>query len=267
MTIVVTGKNSLIGREMQKRFQGPGWLFMSHDEALADTSWIHGATCIINFALSPNLRTRPYSSDDDIDLKLAHLIQNKTIHYIMMSSRLVYGAGGRLCETDTPTPHTIYAQNKLETEKNLTDILNDRLTILRGANVFGHEYGRKSFFGMALGNLHHKGQIIFDMNPDVERDFIAAWHVAKAIANIAIEPSPGIFNLGSGYGTRCRDIATWIIEGYGSGEIISSSPELRDEFYMDMTKTNATFDVDSITPEIMRGDCQSCGKALQEVVL
>ena len=265
MTNIVIGKNSLIGTEMQSRFSGPDWLFLSHDKALENLGWVNSATCVINFALSPALRTRAYSPAEDIDLKLAELIRDTQSRFIMMSSRLVYGDGDNLRETNPPKPATDYARNKLQTETALTTILQNRLTILRGANVFGHEYGRKSFFGMALGKLKNQGQIVFDMNPAVERDFIAVWHVADTIARIAAAPHPGIFNLGSGYGTPCRDIAAWLIEGYGTGEIITTSDAPRDAFFLDMSKSKATFGLPDITPAMIREDCRACGAALRSL--
>jgi nucleoside-diphosphate-sugar epimerase len=183
----------------------------------------------------------------------------------MMSSRTVYGPAlfdGCLRESDKPAPQTPYARNKLHIEQRLSDRLKDRLTILRGANVFGHEMGRKSFFGMALASLKSNRQIVFDMNPAVKRDFLAVWHVADALGHIAASPKPGLYNLGSGYGTACRDIASWIIKGYGNGKIISTNDDLRDDFYLDMTKTKTAFKLPVITPAMMRQDCIDCGKTL-----
>lgn len=264
MTIVVVGKNGLMGTEMQRHFSGTEWLFLSHSEALADTTWTKTARCLINFAFSPALRVNDYDENEDIDSRLASLTQPHT-HYIMMSSRTVYGPApidSCLRESDKPAPQTPYAHNKLHIEQRLTDQLKDRLTVLRGANVFGHEAGRKSFFGMALASLKNKGQIVFDMDPAVKRDFLAVWHVADALGRIAASPKPGLYNLGSGYGTPCRDIASWLIEGYGSGEMVSTSDELRDDFYLDMTKTKTAFKLPAVTPAMMRQDCVDCGRAL-----
>lgn len=268
MTIVVVGKNSLMGTELQKRFPGSEWLHLSHKEALENLSWADKATCVINFAFSPVLRSRAYTEKEDIDFRLAQMA-GRQAHYIMMSSRTVYGTAisNKLIETDTPHPKTFYAQNKWHIEQNLTDFCADRLTILRGANVFGHEFGRTSFFGMALTNLKNMGQIVFDMAPAVKRDFIAAWHVADALALIARNPKAGLFNLGSGYGTACADIGSWIIEGYGSGDIISTNDERRDDFYLDMTKTKSVFGVADITPDMMRDDCRNCGETLKGISL
>lgn len=264
MSIVVVGKNSMMGREMQKHFSGNRWMYLSHTQAQADASWTDNARCVINFAFSPALRHHEYDADQDIDLKLARAM-NPQCHYIMVSSRAVYGPGvsNRLFETNTPHPQTLYGQNKWRIEQRLHEFCGDRLTVLRCANVFGDEYGRHSFFGMALTNLKNMGQVVFDMNPEVRRDFIAVWHVARAIGTIAQTPLTGLYNLGSGYGTPCQDIAEWIIKGYGKGEIVSTSDERRDDFYLDMEKTHAAFKLPLITRAMLAQDCFDCGAKLK----
>ncbi len=264
MSIVVVGKNSMMGREMQRHFSGAEWLFLDHKQALSDQSWVNDARCVINFAFSPVLRHHEYDAAQDIDLKLARAM-NSQCHYIMVSSRAVYGPGisNRLFETNTPHPQTLYGQNKWHIEQQLHDLCGDRLTILRCANVFGHEYGRRSFLGMALTNLKNMGEIVFDMNPEVRRDFIAVWHVARTIGAIASAPKAGLYNLGSGYGTPCQDIASWVIKGYGKGVMISTSDERRDDFYLDMEKTQATFKIPAITRAMLEQDCFDCGAKLK----
>lgn len=266
MSIVVVGKNSMMGREMQKHFSGAGWTFLTHIEAQSDVSWAHHAQCVINFAFSPFLRHHEYEADQDIDLKLARTM-GPSCHYIMVSSRAVYGSGvsNRLFEKDMPQPQTPYGQNKWRIERQLSDICADRLTVVRCANVFGHEYGRRSFFGMALTNLRNMNRIVFDINPDVRRDFIAVWHVARALGVMAHAPRAGLYNLGSGYATPCQDIASWIIKGYGKGEIVSTSDERRDDFYLDMEKTHDVFKLPPITPAMLAQDCFDCGKALRDI--
>lgn len=265
MTFVVVGKNSMMGREMQKHYSEPEWLFVSHDEAFANTEWKDRADCVINFALSPALRAAEYNPAEDVDNKLAQIISADT-HYIMMSSRTVYGPspqGRCITETDKPNPQTIYARNKLETENRLQDSHGGHLTILRGANVFSYEYGRRSFFGMALNGLKAHNEIVFDMNPLVKRDFISASNVCRALGLIMEKPQNGIFNLGCGYGTSCHDIASWIIEGYGQGLISSTSDEMRDEFCLDMKKTRAAFELPAFTSETLKTECVAIGEQLR----
>lgn len=266
MSIIVVGKNSMMGREMQKQFPASGLRFLNHAEALSNTTWATDARCVINFAFSPQLRHHDYDPAQDIDLKLARAM-NPACHYLMVSSRAVYGPGvsNRLFETDTPHPQTVYGRNKWHIEQQLQQLCGDRLTVVRCANVFGHEYGRKSFFGMALTNLKNMNQIIFDMNPDVRRDFIAVWHVVRALYKMAQTPNPGLYNLGSGFGTPCRDIAEWIIKGYGQGEITSTSDERRDSFYLDMQKTQSAFSLKPLSSALLEQDCYECGKALKDI--
>lgn len=259
----------MIGQQLQGHAATSDWLFLSHSEALHDLSWRQDCTCLINLAFSPLLRLQTYDPSHDIDGQLAQIIKDTQSHFIMMSSRTVYGPAPhpdyRLTETLKPSPQTLYAQNKWLIEQSLVTSLGpDRVTIIRGANVFGHEIGRPSFFGMALSRLKEKGEILFDMNPDVRRDFVAVWHVADALVKIANAPRPGLYNYGSGFATRCYDIARWIIEGYGSGIIQSNNIEFKDQFYLDMSHTKDAFSLMDVTPDILRTDCISCGKALKE---
>lgn len=266
MGIVVIGKNSMMGREMQRQFPAHGILYLNHAEAQSNTSWTAQATCVINLAFAPHLRHYEYDAAHDIDLKIARALK-PDCHYIMVSSRAVYGPGvsNRLFEKDTPHPQTFYGRNKWRIEQQLQALCGDRLTIVRCANVFGHEYSRKSFLGMALTNLKNMNQIVFDMNPDVRRDFIAVWHVVRALHKMALTPRAGLYNLGSGYGTSCHDIAAWVIKGYGKGEIISTSEERRDNFYLDMQKTQEAFSWTPPTPAMLEQDCISCGKTLKDI--
>ncbi len=266
MSIVVVGKNSMMGREMQRQFPALGIRYLNHAEAQTNTTWAESAACVINFAFSPLLRHHDYDAAQDIDLRLARAM-NPQCHYIMVSSRAVYGPGvsNRMFETDTPNPQTVYGRNKWRIEQELQALCGARLTVVRCANVFGHEYSRKSFFGMALTNLKNMNQIVFDMNPDVRRDFIAVWHVVRALHKIAQAPKPGLYNLGSGFGTSCHDVATWIIKGYGKGEILSTSDERRDNFYLDMQNTHKTFSLPPLSHAMLEQDCYECGKALKEL--
>lgn len=259
MTLIAVGKSSFLARAVAAK-KPPGWVFLSHEEALSDTTWTRGADCVVNFAFSPRLRSGNYEASEDIDSQLLALTPAK---YIMLSTRMVYGpAGGKLDETNAPQPNTAYGTNKLLVEQALQAKAADRVTILRLSNIFGHEYGRSSFFGHALTTLKDKGEIVFDMNPAQQRDFLSVWRFADMLLAVAQNPVAGVFNVGSGIGTACGDIATWLIEGFGAGRLAVNDSGKRDEFHLDTAKLRNTYALPVVTAEDIRQDCIAVGKNL-----
>jgi len=262
MTIVAVGKSAFLARAVRDK-NPKDWFFLSHDDALKDTSWAKTASAVVNFAFSPALRTGEYDAAEDIDSKLAAL---SPAHYIMASSRAAYGPVSGdfgLREEQEAKPATAYGRNKLAIEKSLLKTLGPRLTILRPSNIFGHERGRATFFGLSLSTLAEKKTIIFDMNPAQKRDFLAAWHFADAIIKIAAKPVPGLFNLGAGYATPCGDIAAWLIEGYGEGKLQVNDTGKDEQFWLDMTKTRAAYGLPVISADTLKQDCIAVGRRLK----
>lgn len=268
MSVTIVGKSSFLARSIQEKLGDNGWTYISHQEALADPSWVGKTACVVNFAFPPAFKTERYRESGDIDLKLARMIAGAPVHYIMVSTRLVYGqrpANFRINETQPLDPKTPYARNKLVTEANLHAALpSDRLTVLRLANIFGHELNRPLFFGRMLTSLKESGKIAFDMSAKSQRDFFAVWHLADALDIITRRPHPGIYNLGSGVGTPCGDIARWVIEGYGSGTLEVYNDTLADQFWFDLSLARRAWPaLPVITPEIIRADCLDCGQWLR----
>lgn len=268
MRVTVIGKHSFMATALRESGIGQEWQWLSHKEALQNTDWLKTTDLLINFAYAPALRNEAYTAEADIDIQLAQLIGGYPIHYIMLSSRMVYGhpqGSPRLHETMKPQPLNIYGQNKQVIEGLLAGCLPpERLTILRLSNIFGFEPRRRSFFGMALTRLAEEGRIVYDMNPFIQRDFLSVERFGKALEIIAAAPKSGIFNLGAGFAVETGLIAEWLIEGYGSGELLINNMERRDAFWLDMGKTYATFAIPSITPDHVKEDCVRCGRAMRE---
>ena len=268
MRVTIIGKNSFIAKGIRERLGDNGWAYLSHDEALNDTSWTDKTDCVINFALNPKLKTESYREAMDIDLKLARLIANRPIHYIMASTRLLYGQSDHhfnLTERFPINAELAYSKNKLVTERNLmVNMPQDRLTILRLANVFGHELERESFFGLMLTRLKYSGKIFFNMSPESLRDFLPVWRLADALAVITQNPKPGVYNLGSGLGTTCGDVAARVMEGFGDGKLHVLDRIIDDQYWLDITAAKTAWpDLPVITPDTLREDCIACGKWLR----
>lgn len=273
MEVMVVGANSLIASALGARMDTASWRFVGHDAALASHDLLQGVDVLINCAFDPRLKAGAYDSACDFDLSLAEMLREwPAVHYVMLSSRLAYGparGGGRLVETLACAPDRPYGVAKYTTEQSLGRALGTRLTVLRLANVFGDELrpGRQSFFAMALRTLRDEGRIVLDMSPFVERDFIPAEEVAAALVRVARAPRPGLFNLGAGHGTPTGRIAQWLIEGHGSGELVSTSPREFDPFWLDMSASGVAFGIERTPAELLRQRCQQLGERLRRGAL
>lgn len=265
--ITLIGKTGFMAKALQDAGIGKDWLWLSHVEALEKKDWLDTTDCIINFAYAPELRREEYNENLDVDTKIAKVIKDKSIHYIMLSSRMVYGhpdGAEELHEDLVSEPLNVYGANKEIIEGKLFGILGkDRVTALRLSNIFGFEPNRKSFFGMALTKLAGEGRITYDMNPFVKRDFMSVWRFGQALETIAKSPKGGIYNLGSGYGAETGLIAEWLIEGYGKGELLITDIRRYDIFWLNMDKTYEAFDIPKLTLEDLHADCLKCGQDMK----
>lgn len=265
MVCTVIGKNSFLASSLLGREETKNWRFISHEDAKKDDSWLKGADVIVNFAFSPVMMKEGYHSQEDFDSSLARKIEDLDhVHYVMISSRKVYGASEEeRCykEGDYLAPDTPYGMAKMVVEEKLGKIIPaERLTILRPSNVFGAELNRKTFFGFALTKLVNEKKIVYDFSPQVKRDFLSVKSFSEDLLKIVSVKKGGIYNLGAGFGVPCGDIAHWLIEGYGAGELIVTDDVQKDAFCLDMTKTMQTFNLEYRSIEDLRIDCIELGR-------
>lgn len=205
------------------------------DESALDWSNI---SVVINFSLNPLYRCDPYSQEIDSDLEIINAIHDKPIHYIMLSSRLVYmpDQGLALTEMAAVGRDNEYAKNKIVTEAFLREAMPTRHSILRLGNIFDFEMGRPTFFGIALTSLKLNNEIVINFSLDTRRDFLPVPVFCSIIDQILSSPPPGTFNLASGKAMLINDIGQSIIQGFGKGELRSTSSVIKDAFSLDITK-------------------------------
>ncbi len=265
--VTVIGKNSFLAQALQRHEATSSWRFLDHDTALSDIFWMEDTSTLINCAFHPELRSGPYAPIKDIDLLLSGFIQNKPdIHYMMLSSRAVYGPAPRnhiLHEDLEPEPETAYGLNKWLSEQALTEMLPpERLTILRMGNIFGDEAGRHTFFGQMLGSLKEKGVIDFDIAPDAVRDFLPADQWADYLVTIASNPKAGLYNIGAGFGVDIETLAGWVIEGFGAGEITYSARSYKGQFILDTERARTAYTLAVYNKDNLRADALKIGQNL-----
>jgi len=231
--ILLIGENSFIGRHLEITLKTDYLVekISYRDIDLVDTNY----DVVINCALDPDLRSSPYNPNKDIDIKVARRF---TGHFIMFSSRKVYGTYEHLhtfTENSQLNPCDHYSANKVITESKIAE-QTDNHTILRASNVFGYEYNRKSFMGYMMDRLKDSGTIEIDISPYTIKDFISVDDLAVITKAVVDKQLKGVYNLGSGIGELTGNIAKYLIKGYGSGDLLCKSKQLKDQFILDNTK-------------------------------
>ncbi|MCB1972277.1 MAG: sugar nucleotide-binding protein [Geminicoccaceae bacterium] len=236
VTALVIGSKGMIGQALV----ATGLAGCSH-AALRDGMDIPSSLrTLVHAGRDPRLGTSDYDIDNDIENVAARIAVERDLHYIMLSSRKVYGDARSPITEETPLrPTDLYGRQKLAMEERLRERLGSRLTILRISNVFSLEPGRRSFFGMMLDRLAGEGEIRFDMSPLTARDFIPLELAADIIAAIVAAPPGGVVNIGSGVPLPTGDLARAVIDGFGSGRLVSTDLTIRDAFVLDVASMYA----------------------------
>jgi UDP-glucose 4-epimerase len=268
MTIAVIGANSFIASALRQNFATQDWLFIGHAQASADGQWLRGISTVLNCAFDDRLKTNAYDERFDFDLHLARLVCDLPVHYIMLSSRLVYGASGidgRLGEEMSCHPVQLYGQAKVITEQKLFEQLGTSLTVLRLSNIFGSEniQGRRNFVATALRTLIEQNKITLDISPFVEKDFLPVAHLVSSLITIAKNPKAGIFNIGAGYATKVGQIANWLVSGFGKGEVTVTNMRIHDAFWLDITAAEKAYGLEPINREAIEAFCIQIGQDLR----
>lgn len=264
MKVVVVGANSFIARHFIEAAKGRFEVeAFSHERFLSGVN-LDGSDVVVNFAIDPEFFVAPYDPQIDIDLKAARCAAAAEAHFVMLSSRKVYGPAAPMpvAENHPLAPGDAYGRNKARAEGEVRNVTGDRLTIVRGANVFGFEPGRRTFFGRAMTSLRDEGRIVLDESPFARRDFMAVEAFAGMLAEIVSQRPSGVYNLGSGHSVPIGRLALWLIEGYGSGELVIINPEVRDEFRLDITSLEQTLGV-PVRRQALESYCRSLGKRLR----
>lgn len=263
--ILVVGRNSFIARAMSDLEDRLPCRFVSHHE-VDDPEVFEGVDCVVNCALPPACRRQLGSAELDFEVRLGRSAAACGARYVMLSSRKVYhpdhqvGAG-----EEAPTgPWDAYGGNKLLAEAALRSILGDRLTILRIANVAGWEPGRPGFMGRMLSSLAGQGRITLDVSPFVERDFLGVEDFCRILNAILRTGFTGTVNVGSGTAVPVGRIALWLVEGFGSGELLVTSAREHDAFRLDTGRLRSLLGLSAAPAADLRDLCRQLGYRLRK---
>ena len=251
--VLVVGENSFIGNALCN-VKRPDIEFYKVSHKDFDKIDLPFFDTVVGCALNPEYRDTRYSTAADFDFYVANKACKSGCHFIMLSTRKVYGSHSDLKifkETDPLDPFDYYSINKLRTETRIQDDFGDQSTIIRGSNLFGFEYGRNSFFGYLMNSLVKSGEIVYNIHPSTRRDFIHVDDSARVITEVCVKKPSGVYNLGAGEGLPIGLIGAYLVQGYGKGNIRFTSEEFKEQFILDTSKLTETLGM-NIGPYIYR---------------
>ena len=235
--VVVVGRGSFLAREFVARHGDVVAAALGHAEA--DKRALAGASAVVNFSFAPELHRERYAEALDVDRRLAAALEPQA-HYVMISSRRVYPAAGQWnAREDQPaTGIDVYGANKARIERELQALLGSRLTVLRPGNVVGYEPipGRGRFAAWLQNQLLASGRIRLTVAPATRRDLVPVGFFCRVVREVATRRVGGIFNVGAGAATEVGQAARWLLQGYGSGELVAESESREDEFQLDVSR-------------------------------
>ena len=237
--VLAVGRHGFLARHALQALDPGEVRAVGHDE-IDRPGLLDGVGAVVNFCRDP--AGRPVETATD--LRLARRIGDRDVAYVMLSSRKVYAhAASALSETSPTAPADAYGRHKLAVEDALRDLLGERLTVLRLANVFGDERapGRRTFVAILLDRLAREGRIRYAMSPFVERDFLPVGAFARLLGRIARAPPGGVLNVGSGIGLPVGRLALWVLEGFGRGELVIEATAEADAFVLDIGRLQGLY--------------------------
>jgi nucleoside-diphosphate-sugar epimerase len=233
---LIVGRNSFIGKSFFHSIKDVDIIDYSDIIFTDFTKYDTVLNCII----TPEMRVEPWKERNNIDLSIGRTAITNDCHYIMMSTRKVYGSNSELKvydENSNTNPSDYYSENKLIVENKLQD-LKGSLTIVRASNVYGFEYGRNSFMGFCMNQLKQTNRIVYNVNPRAQRDFISIKHLCEVLKLVVDIKPQGVYNVSSNHGTEIGEVAKSLIEGYGQGEFIADwqGNQNQDQFILNNNK-------------------------------
>lgn len=269
MRLVLVGSNSFIAQHMQRSARDAGVDVVSLPRNADLIPILKSTDTVINFALNPAYFSGVYAEENDCDLRAARCAEIAGARVAMLSSRRVYPSSARWNARETGDAggdRIPYGKNKAHTEARIRDLFNGRVAIFRLSNVFGFEYepafNRRTFLAVMMRSLKSNNVIRFDMHPDTRRDFIPVEACVKAIVARLQEGMEGVLNLGCGFPVRCGDLAQWVMDGYGGGNLIVDPPVVKDEFFLNTDLWRSKFET-PVDPDGLRSYCLEIGRRLQ----
>lgn len=273
--VTVIGKNSNLAQFLAKKPETADWLFLSHEDVRTREAEIRASDVVINFAVHPDVVAKgEVTPETDLDSQIAEMLADTPAHFIMASSRKVYGEHPEQPEITVESalsPEDPYGAAKKQIEENVAARMPaDRLTVLRLTNIVGWNHkdlSQKGFAGHVFNELCTKGGMVeLEYDPDCLRDFLPQEKFCEVMIALAEDPKSGTFNLGSNRPLMIGTLVTAWAKGYGDEGmmLIDRQQERYPDVYLRSDEIYAQTGVEALSEDELINTLRADGQALRE---
>lgn len=261
--VLIVGQNSFIGSNLSKIKDENKYKLIPHSK-FYDVN-LKDYDVVVNCSLNPEYKTSSYSLVNDVDYCLAHKAYESGCHYIMLSTRKIYGSSTKLKsynEESMENPYDYYSENKLISEKKILSQFGDKITVIRGSNIFGYEPHRDSMMGYFINQLDKNGILRYNILSTTSKDIIHIDDVTKIISKICLQKPIGLYNLGTSFPYTMLNIGLFLLNGFNDGKIEDrmkfEGENYGEQFVLDTTKLCSVLNIESTS-------IQNYGKIISDI--
>lgn len=216
-TIYVTGAGGFIGSRLVQELESAGMPWIPLGRKANGREWavskiIPGSICI-HLAGQNDLKLASENAERTVcEAKelAAGLVGMNFARLVFASSAVVYGDKSLtpFTEKDAVSAAHPYAMAKLEAEKIF---LRSGYTVARLANVYGSRMAKGNVISDILGQIYENHGAVYIRDGSSIRDFIHVEDVVRGLIELAKTNNSGIYNFGTGIGTKIYDLAQLIL--------------------------------------------------------
>ena len=214
--LIIIGVNSFIGNNLylllKSKFQIKKISYKNFFSMSLNS--LNKVSYVINCATNKRYVNYPYNEKNDFDIIIAKKIKNLKCKMIFLSTRKIYRPGDNLNEKSFIKPNCHYSKNKFTTEKTLSQILVNKILILRISNIIGLNTlsnTKRKIHNTFIDNFFYnaaKGKIF--NNKKIYKDFITIKKFSQIIQKLVNQDIVGLFNVSCGRKIYLNEIVKYL---------------------------------------------------------
>lgn len=174
---------------------------------------VNNGDIVVNCSITNDFFFKKYKYINDRNLEICKFIRNKSVKFVMLSTRQVYLPKLKITEESKLNPINNYAKNFIISEKNCKKIMSDKITIIRVSNVVGFDNGKKkrlSMLGKILLGIKSK-KVLLDSSFNFQKDILPVKFFCVYFYALIKKNFTGLINLGTGQSLTLLELVKFLL--------------------------------------------------------